>query len=78
MRGIDNDALGVVIWSGKHEGGIVLKFRCKKCKNTFSFEEHPLFQELKGKLNTESKQLSDEEMLKAFSEAVMKITEQIP
>ena len=55
----------------------MFEFRCKKCKNTFSVEQHPLFQSLKDKLNAEPKGLSDDDALKAFSETILEITKQI-
>jgi len=55
----------------------LFRFRCKKCKNTFAVEQHPLFQSLKDKLNAEPKGFSDDETLKAFSETILEITKQI-
>jgi hypothetical protein len=55
----------------------LFRFRCKKCKNTFAVEQHPLFQSLKDKLNAEPKGFSDNETLKAFSETILEITKQI-
>ena len=55
----------------------MLKFQCKKCKNVFAIEQHPLFQELKGKLNAAPKGLSDDEVLKVFSETILEITKEI-
>lgn len=55
----------------------MFRFRCKKCRNIFAIEQHPLFQKLKDKLNAELKEFSDDEALKAFSETVLEITKEI-
>jgi len=62
----------------QQKGVITFKFRCKKCKNTFSVEQHPLFQTLKNKLKAEPKGYSDiEASFKAFVETGLEITRQI-
>lgn len=55
----------------------MFRFRCKKCKNIFAVEQHPLFQSLKDKLDAEPKGFSDDEALKVFSETILEITKQI-
>lgn len=55
----------------------MFRFRCKKCKNTFAIEQHPLFQNLKDKINAEPKDFSDDEELKSIFETVLEITKQI-
>lgn len=55
----------------------MFEFRCKKCKNKFAVEQHPLFQSLIDKLIAEPKGFSGDEKLKAFYSTVLDITKQI-
>ena len=55
----------------------MFEFRCKKCKNKFTIELHPLFQSLKDKLNAEPKSFSGDEKIKLFLESALEITKEI-
>lgn len=54
----------------------MFEFQCKKCKNIFSTEQHPLFQSLKDKLSAEPKKSASDEVVKAFWETIVEITKQ--
>lgn len=55
----------------------MLEFQCKKCKNKFTIEQHPLYHSLIDKLNAVPNGASDGEKLETLLATFLDITKQI-